>query len=95
MSDDSRAKRVCYLFYGGFIITILVLMTPLIPGVYMFETDFVNLNNLSIGNIQGVDRILVSFASFSLVTMTNFFLHHASSGVTGMDNCSGYLVILN
>ena len=69
-------------------------MVPLIPGVYMFETDFVNLNNVSIGNIQGVNRILVSFASFFL-TITNFFLHHASSGVTGMDTCSGYLVILN
>ena len=41
------------------------------PFVAMFETKFINLDNLSIGNFQGVTRISVSFVAFSFMT-TNF-----------------------
>ena len=66
-----------------FVISIVCLMVPLIPGIYMFDTYFINLNNLSIGNNQGVNHISVSFSSFFLTMSLN--LRHASSGVTGMD----------
>jgi hypothetical protein len=62
-------SKTSFLSVLGFIIVaILLLGIPVVPGIFMYETDFNSLNNPTIGNISGVTRILVSFAAFSLLS---------------------------
>lgn len=56
------------------------------PVTYMFETDFENINNLSIEGFQGVTKISVSFSLFS--SLTKKLTTYASSGVSGKDTWS-------
>ena len=84
----SNLLKGCYyvisIFYLiGFIHPIILLGLAMVPPplIYMFETKFHNLSNLSIGDFQGVTRITVSFVALCFTT-TN---HHASSGVSGKD----------
>lgn len=61
-TDTSR----CILLYIYFLLVPFVLLVvPLLPSVFMFETEFIGLNNLRIGDSQGVTKIQVSFAVFS------------------------------
>lgn len=52
-----------------FCLSVFILGLSLIPmpiAFHMFRTEFINMDNVSIENFQGVTKILVSFAAFSL-----------------------------
>lgn len=65
------ARLGLVLFYVSTLL-LLIPLFPLLPQTashfYLFETNFVNLNEVSIGNSEGVTQIFVSFAAFSLTT---------------------------
>ena len=58
-----------WTMFAFYCIAVFLLGLSLIPmpiAFHMFKTEFINMNNVSIEDFQGVTKILVSFAAFSL-----------------------------
>lgn len=56
--------QVIYRWFGILLISspFIQIVIQILPGTYVFETKFINMDNLSIGNLQGLEKIRVTFA---------------------------------
>ena len=73
-----------YYLYGYIPFFAIIFLTfASTPLTFMFETNFENINDLSIEGFHGVTKISVSFSLFS--SLTKKLTSYASSGVSGKD----------